>query len=274
MKRVTILGSVILAAFWLPPRSHAGTDSDSIHASYLQVVESDFTTAFSDAGLIFGAPLHFDATHWIGTASILGGTSAIFPADNDVRSFFSRNHSRLGDDLAGVGQRYGNTFYAVGFSGLVYAGGLLLEKPDVRETGLMLVESLAFAGLTTTVIKAIAGRSRPYLEEGPYRYHGPGTTFDHSSLPSGHATVAFSISSVISARVHNTWASVALYSLAALTAASRVYDDEHWLSDSFLGAAIGTVFGLAVSDAHEHRGDGASLRLSPSSSGLRIVYIF
>ena len=51
------------------------------------------------------------------------------------------------------------------------------------------------------------------------------------------------------------WATVGLYTLATATGLSRVYDNQHWVSDVFLGAAVGiasaklatgrwTIFGL------------------------------
>lgn len=252
----------------------ASTARGSGDSTYAERIGTDFSTAWSDAGSLFGAPLHFDEEHWIGTVLVLGAVAATLPLDNSARSLAARNQSRTGGDLAGIGRAYGNAFVAAGISGAVYAGGLLLEKDRVRETGLMMFETLAFAGLTTTVIKSLAGRSRPYLEEGPYRFHGPTFSLDRTSMPSGHSTVAFSISSVLAARFHSTWAGIGLYSLAALTAASRVYDDEHWLSDTFFGAAVGTAFGIGVAALHEKEEEGSSLRLTPLPSGLRAEFIF
>ena len=75
--------------------------------------------------------------------------------------------------------------------------------------------------------------------------------FEETSLPSGHTSTAFTVATVLSQRIDNTYASIALYSMASLTALQRVYVDRHWFSDTILGAALGTVVGLKVVKLHE-----------------------
>lgn len=78
----------------------------------------------------------------------------------------------------------------------------------------------------------------------------------------GHTSTAFTIATVLSEQIDNTYASIALYSLASLTAYQRVYADAHWFSDTFLGAVLGTFIGLKITSLHEkHREINRSLRL-------------
>jgi membrane-associated phospholipid phosphatase len=79
------------------------------------------------------------------------------------------------------------------------------------------------------------------------------TDFDHTSFPSGHTVVAFTTSSVLAATIKNTYASIALYSLAGLTAYQRIYSNNHWFSDTVLAAIIGTVVGNALVKINEDR---------------------
>ena len=208
------------------------------HHSVGSILVEDVETIWRDAGSIFLSPLHFDGKAWLTTGTVVGGTTMLISLDESARSLAMRNQSSTGDNLFEFGKQYGREIYGLALSGGLYFGGLAFRDRDVRQTGIMVFESIAFAGITTTVIKNLAGRSRPYLEEGPTRFRGFQFANEHESLPSGHSTVAFSVSSVLAGRIKNAYATIALYSLATLTAFSRVYHDEHWFSDTFLGAAI------------------------------------
>jgi membrane-associated phospholipid phosphatase len=96
------------------------------------------------------------------------------------------------------------------------------------------------------------------------------------ALPSGHATIAFSMASVLSSRIDNIYASIGLYAIATSTAAARVYKDKHWLSDVMLGSAIGIASGLYVCNLEEERTNpnkNQSFRwqLSPSLNGVNLT---
>ena len=49
------------------------------------------------------------------------------------------------------------------------------------------------------------------------------------------------------------WLKVASYIPAGLTVVSRIYQDEHWASDVFLGGAIGYFVGNWVVNLHEQK---------------------
>ena len=234
---------------------------------------SDARLALGTAEKVFTAPLHFKSEQWIATGAIVGGTALLFAVDEPIRSFAQRNQSQFGDDAAAVGNFYGGTLNALVTSGAIYVGGLAFHDKGVRVTGLMLLESLTIAGVITSGVKVLAGRSRPYSEGGAGRFRGFQFRNESMSLPSGHSTVAFALSTVLAGRIRSTPATVGLYSLAALTAAARVYTDEHWVSDTFLGAAIGTVVGNAVIHLNEES-ETTGLRLTPLPAGLRAELIF
>ena len=260
-----------LLSFFNVPYVIAQQDSTT---SSSNVFVQDTRSALNDAGTIITAPLHFSDEDWIKTAAVIGGTALCFTVDGSVRTFMLRQQSATGDNLANIGHQYGSGLNAVLFSGGLYAGGLIAGNESVRKTGVMTFESVALAGGTTVVLKMILGRSRPYTEEGTVKFRGFQTDDAHLSMPSGHTTVAFALSSVLAGRIRNTAASIVLYSLAALTATSRMYDDEHWLSDTFLGAAIGTTVGLSVLHLHSEESKESSLRLVPKAQGVGIAYVF
>ncbi len=260
---------VIIALMYTTPEFCTGGPAWE-DSSVVSILAGDGRILWQDAGTIVSMPFHFDSRQWLTVAGVCTGTAALMPIDESARSLAARNVSTTADDIADIGREYGREIYGFSLAGGLYAGGLAFRDRDVRITGLLLFESICFAGATTIVLKGLIGRSRPYLEEGPYRFNGFRTELDRTSLPSGHATVAFSVSSLLAARIHHPAATAGLYTLAAITALSRVYNDEHWLSDTFLGAAIGTASGLTVASLHADNGEnGASFRVIPLPGGLR-----
>jgi membrane-associated phospholipid phosphatase len=156
----------------------------------------------------------------------------------------------------------------------VYITGILFGDTEIRKTGIMMFETLMWSGIVTNVFKSAFGRSRPYMNEGNVEFRVFQFKAGTTSLPSGHTTVAFALSSVLSERLHNTAASVGLYSLASLTALARVYHNVHWFSDTFLGAAIGTVAGVAIADFNENGSphSSAQVRLMPERISLVLSF--
>jgi membrane-associated phospholipid phosphatase len=155
---------------------------------------------------------------------------------------------------------------------------LAFNNSSVRVTGRMTFEALLFSGATTLVLKSVIGRSRPYTNEGTHKFNWfQFVNNDNQSLPSGHTTVAFAVSSVLAARIQNVFATIGLYGLAALTAGARIYEDQHWLSDTFLGAAIGGFIGNAVAHLHDGDTSGGTFwnltpTISPNLNGMTLTY--
>jgi membrane-associated phospholipid phosphatase len=60
------------------------------------------------------------------------------------------------------------------------------------------------------------------------------------SFPSGHTIAAFSVATIVARRYANhRWIPYAAYGLAAVVGFSRVSLSAHFLSDVFMGAALG-----------------------------------
>jgi membrane-associated phospholipid phosphatase len=214
--------------------------------SDVPTITQDFLSGYHTGIKIVAAPFSFDEKDWIITGSILSATTLAYLVDKDSRSFWQRNQNSTLDNISKVGKAYGEISYAAVLSGSLYLGGKLFNNKDVSVTGRMLLEGLFFAGLTTTVIKSVTGRSRPYTNDGYNRFKFFQTNNDYSSFPSGHVTVAFTLSSILSSRIDNDFATIGLYTLAASTVMQRMYSDNHWFSDTVLAASIGYFVGKAV----------------------------
>jgi membrane-associated phospholipid phosphatase len=112
------------------------------------------------------------------------------------------------------------------------------------------------------------------MNEGNVQFHGIQFSDKYWSFPSGHSAVAFTLSSVLSNRIHTTAASIGLYSLAGMTALARVYHNEHWFSDVFLSAVIGTSIGTAVAADKEVQSTLSSFHpyLLPNGFGFTLEF--
>jgi membrane-associated phospholipid phosphatase len=196
------------------------------------------------------------------------------------RAAKTSNQSSGFQSFMNASQHYGDIYGIAAASGVTYLGGLVFENNDLRTTGRELIETLALAGATTTVLKYVFGRSRPYSGRGTTSYQPFAFSDDYHSLPSGHTTVAFCISSVLAARIDHPVATVLLYGAATCTAFARMYHDQHWLSDTFLGAAIATTTGLWVTKRDEERNFGnkkktnSGLLIAPTIGGISMTYKF
>jgi hypothetical protein len=240
-------------------------------------VWDDFEIGIHTGSKIISSPAHFETSDWIYGGVALAATGVTFLIDDDIRNNFKNNHSRFLDNIADVGHNYGNASYAIAFSGVIYLGGKVFGEEKYSTTGRMLLESLLYAGITTTILKSVIGRSRPYTNDGPYQFNGFQLKTETTSLPSGHVTVAFAMSSVLAERIDNVYASIFLYSLAASTVFQRIYDDQHWASDTILAAVIGYTIGKAVvkfdSDQKSSYVSVSSYYL-PNGVGLNFQYSF
>ncbi len=159
---------------------------------------------------------------------------------------YTRSHrTQTLSDLAGAFRQQGEPLYYAGISFGVWGTGLLFHSARIQRAGRRLVVTVAAAGLMTYATKFMVGRSRPNAGEGPYTFHSFSTRKDSTGLestgsfPSGHTMAAFAVATSLAGDIDRWPVSVILYTLAAGTGYSRVYDNRHWISDTIAGAMLG-----------------------------------
>lgn len=240
------------------------------------IILKDFSIALNDAGVYFTQPIRFQSHDWLIAAGTLGASAALLPLDESINSFMLRNRSQAAGTAAEIGRLYGELWVGTSLGAGLYAIGLATQNPDVRITGRLALEALAFGGALNITLKALFGRSRPYLEEGAFVFRPVQITDSRMAFPSGHTTVAFALSAVLAERIGNPWIGAGLYALAGLTAVSRLYHTQHWASDVVLGAAIGAGAGLLVTHLERERmkstSEGARLLVYPTFTGIGVTY--
>jgi undecaprenyl-diphosphatase len=136
--------------------------------------------------------------------------------------------------------------------------------------------AIALPGLFVTVVKRLIGRARPFVDgDGVWNYLPFSWRVDYASLPSGHATTAFSALVAIGALFPQARPLLWIYAL--LIALSRVVVTAHHPSDVVAGAIVGATGALLVRNWFAGRrlgftvGADGAVRAMPGPSWRRIV---
>jgi hypothetical protein len=172
----------------------------------------------------------------------------------DVNGVFIKESQRYYKSVPIEFGRMWGEIYApiVLFSGFA-VHSLLTDDITTRKIAYEIGQASLYAGALSFILKLAIGRSRPYLNEGTTHFTPFASIFnqDNKSMPSGHSTVAFVLSTVLSRNVKSPVLKVMAYLPAVLTLVSRVYQDQHWAADTFAGAALGYFIATWVVDQHE-----------------------
>jgi len=176
------------------------------------------------------------------TGAVLGTTAGLFFADPIEAGYF-RNTTTFHEFRYIVN---GNAA-AIGMgvtAASLYALGRLRKDSKMQHTALLAGEAMADTALVQTVIKDATMRVRPirYPASGWFATSSSPTAYirGNGSFPSGHSIEAFSIATIIARRYGNhRWVPFAAYGLASLVGFSRLTLNVHFLSDVFMGGALG-----------------------------------
>jgi membrane-associated phospholipid phosphatase len=203
------------------------------------------TIAWKDASGILAAPAHWSGRNWLLFAGTAAAVAALgFVADVPMRRFSQDHQSKAADDFTRIVEPFGQQYSLAVLGAYGIAGFVFHDAPakDIAIDGAM--TSLLTGVIIVPISKRVIGRARPNQGEGADSFHPFNTHYE--SFPSGHATQAFAVASVISAHSDNLWVNISAYTLASFVGYARIYHDAHWLSDVSAGALIGTVVGHGV----------------------------
>jgi len=207
-------------------------------------------------------------------AGIIAAMAAVAPFDRRLQHAFQDSSVQQSSALRHTANVF-NTAGGVGAlatSVALYGIGRLSGHDAIGAIGLHATEAIAVGGGTTTLLKIVAGRQRPYVQsrDADDFAFGRGRNDKYASFPSGHTTAAFAFASSVSADLRDMHSGVAriatpvLYGGATLVGLSRMYTNEHWGSDVVLGAGIGTIAGLkTIAFSRAHPNDWITRHLLP-----------
>jgi membrane-associated phospholipid phosphatase len=213
--------------------------------------------------LFIKQPTTWKGKDWLKVGIIVAATAAVMPFDQALVNS-TQGNQRYNNSVFIVGGRMYGEWYAIGgVAGIFGAYGLIAKDNRAKKIAIELAQAGIYAELITHFLKNTIGRARPYTNEGAFSYH-PFSLFDvnYNSMPSGHTTSAMALSTVMSRHANTTFFKILAYAPAAFTMFSRVYQNQHYLSDEILACGIGYFVGNWVVDLHEgkrHRINVASI---------------
>jgi membrane-associated phospholipid phosphatase len=216
-------------------------------ADFWKDVKVEAKRYLADSYAILVAPFHWSVADWerVGGAAILIGGLMLEDKhlDHEFQERRSTFTNRVSQATTGFGGGYGvNTGVAFLIVGYVF------RSWDVRETGRETLEAGFLSNLLDKwILKRAIGRERPQVSDGRTVFR-PGSSND--SFPSGHATEAFAVASVIAMRSNGWVLPTIAYTAATLVAFDRVNDRVHFPSDVAAGAILGTAVGRFLVARH------------------------
>jgi membrane-associated phospholipid phosphatase len=201
-----------------------------------------------DLRALISKPTHMDASDWtnLGLAGLAVGATATL--DPRVRTWAQDHRGPSSDNFAKSIRPLGS-WGAFATLGATWLAGEAWSKPSLVSTAEDGLEaSIIAAGLVTPVVKEIVGRERPSYGAG----HASFSPFSgRASFPSGDATLAFSVASVVAAHASSVWLRGMAWGLAGLVSWERIHLDQHWASDVVAGALVGSAVGEWVVHRHQ-----------------------
>lgn len=180
--------------------------------------------------------------------------------------------------------------YGIYSAGVFELYGVVFNDKKAQVTGLLISQALITSGIWTRVGKLITGRERPSASytnshEPGGEWHGffqcmeyikkyktlPGASYD--AFPSGHTSTAFSIATVF-AKMYDDKLAVPIiaYSAASLVGLSRLTEHAHWMSDVFVGAALGYLCGNQVVNNYRNYITNSAIKKRKRNISLSMDY--
>lgn len=199
-------------------------------------------------------PAKWESNDWLKFGLISAGTILLMQADQPIRENVLRDQSYYKSFPIEAGRIWGEGYPTAILAGAFGLHGIIANDASTKKIGFEIVQSAIYAGTITTLLKIVIGKARPFTNKGDVTFK-PFSILDDDfhSLPSGHVTLAFSLSTVLAKNTKSDLLKIIAYIPAVLTAISRVYQDNHWTSDVFLGATIGYFVGNWVVNQHEEK---------------------
>jgi membrane-associated phospholipid phosphatase len=198
-------------------------------------------------------PLHWRTTDWERFGITVAGTAAFMAFDEPLNKL-SQGNQRFYYSVPVVGGRVYGEWYFIGAITAGFGGyGILAHDTGAKKIAIELFQAGVYAEAVTEVLKFGTGRARPLQNEGAFVFK-PFNIHDlYESFPSGHATSAFALSTVMFRHAHTTFWKIMAFVPAGFTVFSRFYQDWHWPSDLFFGSATGFATGMWVVTLHEKK---------------------
>jgi hypothetical protein len=251
---------------------------DTSHEAPVEFNKDYFKGYETDFKSMLTSPARWDTTDWITATLVTGAAVALYDNDAKIQKWALDHKTTTTNNIGDNATLAGGGALTIPIVGGMYLYGYLADDGKMRKTSLLTVESFILTGVFVQTLKYATGRHRPYAEDGPRRWDGPGVHHGAElSFPGGHPSIAFSVATVIASEYDNIVVPTLAYGIATITALNRITHNAHWPSDVFVGSAIGYFTGKAVVASHRN-GEEGRLSFTPimndGGPGIILTYRF
>lgn len=202
-----------------------------------------------DSVCFINQPKQWDGADWMKIGFIGAGAVVIMQFDGKIQNAIPQDHKYDNSAVIVGGRLWGDVYPTLIIAGTFGLHGWAFGDNSSKRLTVEIVQATLYSAVLTEVLKTVIGRSRPYKNQGAFTFR-PFSLFktDYNSFPSGHSTAAFAVSTVIANNVDSDYLKALAYAPAVCTMVSRSYQNKHWASDTFVGAAIGYSVGAWIVD--------------------------
>jgi len=208
---------------------------------------------FNDSKEVLTAPKNWRNKDFYKLSACLASGISLFLLDREIQDCVEKNRGPTSKDISDLVSPLGHGAFLGGLVTALYASGEIFDDVKLRKTALLGFESWMVSGVIVSGLKFLIGRRRPPGNENGYTFRPFSFRSRFRSFPSGHASSAFAVATVIADLSDKFAVDFLAYNLATLAALSRIHDNEHWASDVFIGAAIGYFVAKKVSALHKQK---------------------
>ncbi len=229
-------------------------DKDSVsvdlHSEKANVNKQYLKSFFLDTKDILISPVNWKRKDWLVFAGGTGSTLFIISKDRKLYDFFQDNRTKTRDTVSKyLLEPWGSGVYSMPLMALFYLQGAVFDNQRSKKTALLGMKSFLISGIMVQIPKYLFNRHRPYHDDipNPDIWEGPFANKYYKSFFSGHTTSVFAVATVVASEYNETvYVPVISYTIAGLSALSRVNDNKHWVSDIFAGAIFGYAIGKFI----------------------------
>jgi membrane-associated phospholipid phosphatase len=221
-----------------------------------------------DTKAYFTAPLRWDGTDWLYFAGSIAAIGAAHQYDDDVRAHFIAKNPALATDTESYSME--DAIPAAAALLGTWAFATISDDHTGKREAWAMAEATALSATTGLVFKYATGRQRPADTSDPNQWRAGGDAF-----PSLHATAAFAIGTVLAESGNDDyrWVRRAVgYGIGVATSYQRLKHNQHWLSDTVAGAALGISSAHFAMNRLNGRHEQAQISVAPLEGGLLLTY--
>ena len=273
IQRMLTRGSVVALLGLMSLPISAGTPMPSVATptigSLPETFLSEFGDAFHDYARYWTAPLTWNDTEWGTFWTIMGTTGALIIVDRPIYTTFDKKSWTPVKQSLDIFHQLGQWQYPGIVLAGIYTSSFVLEDSKLERASRIAIKSFVFQTLVNQGLKNLIYRTKiddPYdFRIGPPNWRIP----SDGAFPSGHASNTWAVMSAFAIAYRDDPIIPSLcYGAATISSCLLITNQDHWISDIVLGAALGyySAEWMASIDDHRYRQRASNSGSSPTSS--------